>query len=133
MGRLPTSFDVLSDRGLVLAKIAGSSTDSPSGKRITKQMVMRGFRGPYNTAIRASLPNTSTSRRKPVARSAAAYVASRARVPNRPGTAGRVSVPKVNIQIPDIGRGIRDFFGNAAPQDTLFREIGNRLRNPSRR
>ena len=41
-----------------------------------------------------------------------------------------IRIPKINIQVPNVGKGIGDAFSHFAPQDVLFKQIGNRLKNP---
>lgn len=96
-----------------------------------------------SSGVRISRRNTPSMRRiqsverviapRPVVRSAAAYAVSRAR--NKPSRVSHGSIPRVNIRIPhiDLGRAVRDLVGNSAPQDRLFKEISNRIANPTRR
>ena len=41
-----------------------------------------------------------------------------------------VRVPRV--QVPNVGKAVGDFMSHVAPQDALFRAIGNRLNQPSK-
>lgn len=55
--------------------------------------------------------------------------------PSRPVVGGKV--PRINVQVPKLdfnpGKAIGDAFSHFAPQDVLFRKIGDRLKNPSGR
>jgi hypothetical protein len=53
----------------------------------------------------------------------------------RRGRAKSASVrraPKAQSGGFDPGQVIRDFFGNVAPQDNLFKQIGNKIKNPGK-
>lgn len=112
-----------------MARTAGSGSaprvSVPRRSSLAEKLDLRGAYGP--TALRQRAVGNvklNTSRR----------TGSRATA-GRPGPGPTFSVPKINIQIPKIdpGKAIGDVFSHVAPQDMLFRVIGNRLRNPSRR